>query len=214
MAVLCTYPTPPDSVSDLRDAASVSVDSWVLQAFPATLEREASRVASVLPPAAYGPLGSFDALVDGQRLTIPYRIYNDEPSAQDVGSLGDARVVAACLYTRHADGLVRQRHLRSIIHDLSPWVLPFVVQLVGEYVVEIVQDIAQGLDDVGSAGSPQQRAYGSFLVENPELLRKTHARVVSYWNCCYRHRYPNLQDYPGHQVASSLTRATRIATQA
>src|SRR5258708_29026596 len=44
---------------------------------------------------------------------------------------------AKALLTRSTDGYLRQRALRTIIDLEEPWVAPFVVLLVGEYVVEI-----------------------------------------------------------------------------
>ncbi|KQR12116.1 hypothetical protein ASF78_13185 [Cellulomonas sp. Leaf334] len=67
---------------------------------------------------------------------------------------------------------MRQRALRRLLSApvVAPWMTPFVVQLVGEYVVQIVDDIAEALPDVGVPGSVHQAAFGRYLVENPEVL--------------------------------------------
>src|SRR5213078_2080778 len=114
---------------------------------------------------------------------------------------------------RHHEGWTRQRSVRRIVGAPLPWVVPFVVALVGEYVIEIVEDVARGLPEVGRAGSAQQQAYGAFLAANPELLRLTQARVVSYWDCYYRRDYPRIHDYPGHRLAAALTQAATITAQ-
>ncbi|GIH72248.1 hypothetical protein Mth01_45010 [Sphaerimonospora thailandensis] len=45
--------------------------------------------------------------------------------------------------------------LRKITGSLEPWVLPHVVHLTGEYVVEIVTDIHTALGDLGTPVSPR-----------------------------------------------------------
>ena len=141
-------------------------------------------------------------------MQIPYRIYNAEPRRWKTVALGgDARDALACLFTRHHDGHVRQRHLRRIVGLAHAWVTPFVVQLIGEYVVEILLDIRNGLRDLDVKGSPQRVQYGAFVARNPAFVDLMAQRVVSYWNCYYRDRYPALADYPGVALVSSLRRA-------
>ncbi|WP_242635967.1 MULTISPECIES: hypothetical protein [Cellulomonas] len=142
-------------------------------------------------------------------LAFPYRIYHAALPADTSFVTPLAPVVTACAYTRHHDGHVRQRALRTLLDGpgaLQPWVVPYVVKLVDEYVVEIVDDVAAFLTDVDVEGSPQQRAYGRVLAQNPEMLRLLRARVISYWDCYYRRRYP-LEEYPGHRLTLALSRA-------
>jgi hypothetical protein len=73
--------------------------------------------------------------------------------------------------------------------------------------LEIVIDIQKGLTDLEVAGSAQRAQYGAFLAANPDFLDLTSQRVVSYWNCYYRYRYPKLSDYPGFALISSLRAA-------
>ena len=47
---------------------------------------------------------------------------------------------------------------------IGPWIVPFVVQLVGEYVVEIVQAIGEALHDIDGP------RFGAFARENPAML--------------------------------------------
>ena len=164
-------------------------------------------VVLVMPLAAYGPAGRFVVRVEDHDVEIPQRIYNPEPPSDTAHLASDRRHVLACLYTRHHDGYVRQRHLSEVIYLTHSWVAPFVVQLIGEYVVEIVLDIQKGLTDLEVAGSAQRAQYGAFVAANPGFLDVTYQRVVSYWNCYYRHRYPKLSDYPGSALISSLRAA-------
>lgn len=122
----------------MGDASAVSDESWVLPAFPRSVRAEAAGVAAALPPASMPPAGLFSVDVDGELLTIPYRIYQDEVPDQYERWSATQRLVADCLYTRHHDGRVREAHARLIVENVSPRVAPFVVQLAGEYVLDIV----------------------------------------------------------------------------
>jgi hypothetical protein len=173
----------------------------------------AADVAAAVPRASLLPHGHFVVDVTGERLTIPTRIYNDEPDGQQNDWTPTHRLVAHCLYTRHHDGRVRERHALRIVRDLTPWVLPFVVQLVGEYVVEIVAALEERLPEIGTPSSLQERAYGAFLAANPELLRLTRARVISYWDCYYRRDFPALADYPGYRLIAAFERAAEAAVK-
>ncbi|MEE1672029.1 hypothetical protein RCR19_42205 (plasmid) [Streptomyces sp. WAC07094] len=184
-----------------------STDALV-SAFPSRL---ASDVRSVLAVVPDGRLSSADPLnveVWGETVTIPYRIYHDEPNADVVRSLpGIQQVILHCLYSRHCDGRVRQRHLEQIVWLDEAWVVPFVVQLAGEYVVEILEAIYRGLPGLGVPDSVQRGLYGEFIARNPAFFASTERRVVSYWSCYYRWKYPEFGTYPG----SSLAEAFRAA---
>ncbi|WP_326756769.1 hypothetical protein OHB56_02130 [Streptomyces sp. NBC_01635] len=119
------------------------------------------------------------------------------------------QAILHCLYSRHSDGLVRQRHLEQIASSDEPWVVPFVVQLAGEYVLEILESIQHGLSDLSSKRSAQRLAYGDFIARNPGFFARTERRVVSYWSCYYRWKFPVLGTYPGCHLLE-LLRATAI----
>jgi len=174
-------------------------------AFPAALNEAVSAAAALMPAAAHEPSESFAVQVGGERVEIPYRIYNPEPPLEV--AYETHRTVLACLSTRHHDGRVRQRHLGWILPQPQTWVVPFVVQLVGEYVVEIVLDIQTGLAELDVEGSPERRRYGAFVADNPAFVELTAQRVASYWDCYYRYRYPRRADYPGFTLLSSLRAA-------
>ena len=153
-----------------------------------------------MPTAALAPADPFTVDVRGETVSIPTRIYHPEPTA-DVELTGTQRLVLHCLYSRHHDGKVRQRHVEQILVSSEPWVVPFVVQLLGEYVLEIVLSIAKGLP----AHSAQ--LYGEFIVANPAFFARTQRRVVSYWDCYYRRQYPVFRSYPGCVLAEAFLAA-------
>ncbi|MBQ0978091.1 hypothetical protein [Micromonospora zamorensis] len=180
-------------------------------AFPRRLGDDVRKALAVLPPAPHAPTSPFRVLVDGETVVIPSRIYSDAPSVAAEATLSATqRAVLDCLYTRHHDGRVRQRRLERVVGLIQPWVAPFVVQLVGEYVDEIVSVIRRVLaPELVVPHSPTEAVYGRLAAENPAFVALTGQRVASYWDCYLRRRYPTLIDYPGHVVMAALRVAAK-----
>ena len=55
----------------------------------------------------------------------------------------------------------------------QPWSMPFLVQLVGEYVIEILDQIETAFDRI------DPMVVAPFVRENPSFMHLTRARVVS-----------------------------------
>ncbi|MFF4384598.1 hypothetical protein [Kitasatospora sp. NPDC001547] len=180
----------------------------LIAAFPTELASDAEAVRAVMPAARFQPHAPFSVVVEGQRVSIPGRLYNDEPSPDVVASLSPRQQrLLHSLYSRHSDGLVRQRHLEKIVGCTDPWVMPFVVQLVGEYVLEILVVICDKLRDLAAPGASGHLAYGQFIVDNPAFFARTQRRVVSYWSCYYRGAYASFLGYPGCALLDLLRSA-------
>lgn len=170
-------------------------------AFPLHLHSSVDAALHRVPPSSTAPTTHTigPVYLDGEVLRIPARIYN--PPLQGVHRGEQAEPEAAiihCLYSRHHDGFVRQRHLEHLLPLTANWQAPFVFQIVGEYVVELIEILESSLDD------DSQRMISAFAETNPELSARTHQRVASYWNCYYRARWPRLEDYPGTRVLDRL----------
>ncbi|MEU8545570.1 hypothetical protein AB0C81_00945 [Streptomyces roseoverticillatus] len=166
-----------------------------------------------MPDATMSPVGAFQVEVQGETLTIPSRIYNAVPSSESVRALtATQQTILHCLYTRHHDGRVRQHHVEQLTGSNEPWVAPFVVQLAGEYVVEILEAISRGLPDLTVPHSAQRRLYGEFLARNPAFFARTQRRVASYWSCYYRWKYPWFATYPGSPLMEALRAAASKQT--
>lgn len=178
------------------------------EAFPARLADDVQDVLAVMPDTRFAPVPPFEVEVQGETVAIPSRIYNEEPTANLQRPLtATQQGILHCLYSRHSDGLVRQRHLEQIVASNEPWVAPFVVRLAGEYVLEILEVISRGLPGLFTPGSAQRRLYGEFIARNPAFFARTERRVVSYWSCYYRWKYSAFGTYPG----SVLLEAFRAA---
>ncbi|MFD0555691.1 hypothetical protein ACFQ3B_01345 [Stackebrandtia endophytica] len=183
-----------------------SLARTVTGAFPSPLIDDAAKVLAVLPETRLSPMGHFEVEVRGEVVAIPSRIYNEEPDA--VSQLTRIqREMLHCLYTRQSDGYGRQRHLEMIVESTQPWVVPFVMQLAGEYVLEILEVIREGLTDLADPDSARRSLYGEFIAHNQAFFARTERRVVSYWTCYYRRDYPVFGTYPG----SVLMEAFRAA---
>jgi hypothetical protein len=172
------------------------------------MSSDVRRVVEIVPAARYPPTEPFAVAVQGETVSIPRRIYSEELDAVLARSLtGVQSVIARCLYSRHHDGYVRQRNLEALIDSAEPWVAPFVMQLAGEYVYEILEAILRGLGGLTAPGSVERRLYGEFIVQNPGFFARTERRVVSYWTCYHRRKYPTFGRYPGSELMEAFRAA-------
>lgn len=157
-------------------------NSELADAFPAMLREDALVALSGFPEPIKSQLRFF-VNVDGEVVSIPARVYYDSTLIHTQRLSGLQRELVDCLLTRHHNGYVRQSHLERIIDSPNIWIPPFVVQLVGEYVIEILQVIDNNLSSLNTS------AYAQFVSSNPEFMALTERRVMSYWN--EYHRRPN-----------------------
>jgi hypothetical protein len=172
----------------------MSAPEWIRGALPEALAAEVASVAAQLPPPLLEPQTFLEVLVRGERLRIPHRMYHPEvaPPVPE-----RTAIALSCLYTRNHDGRVRQKHLARVVSVAEAWVVPFVLHLVGEYVVEIVQDIEAGLPRLC------QPLYVEFLRQNPAFLPLIKQRAFSYWDCYYRGSFRR-ETYPGLRIVAAL----------
>jgi len=160
-------------------------------AFPAVLRQDALKACAAFPTVR--ALGrSFSVRVGGESVTIPCRVHFDPPLIRLLFLTSPQRELADCLLTRHTDGFVRQRHLARIIGLRRNWIPPFVVQLAGEYVIEILTLISERLPLL------DRSLYGEFVRGNPAFLDLTGQRIMSYWDCYYRN--VRREDYVGFKI--------------
>jgi hypothetical protein len=192
------------------------VSESLVRAFPAQLAPIVSYLAASLPPARLRPAGSitvtsshaWPALVlAGEPVMIPMRVYNPQPAPELAAELNTAQMaVAAGIYSRHHDGRVRQRWLKTLLDSHQPWAAPFIVQLLGEYVIEICHDISRFAHDNDPATSPAHANIRAFLDENPTFAALTRQRAISYWSCYYRGLHASHTTYPGLTALAMLQR--------
>ena len=179
--------------------------------FPSSLRGDVALVAQLIPPPSHRSAGSISVNVGAEPVEIPYRVFFDEVAASHLSALDDQkREILHCIYSRHHDGFVRQRHIEAVLDSANPWVMPFVVQLIGEYVIEIMEAVRRSLGNL-RVDDPRRAPYRGFVLANDSYMELTSQRVASYWNCYYRGRYSDADrspmakaDYPGLQLMELL----------
>ncbi len=136
----------------------------------------------------------------GETLVFPYRVYysRDQIDLVTQRLSGDEAVLAVCLVSRHHNGYIREAAIRDSHFCDRPWSVPFAVQLLGEYVVEVGQAVEDRIRSFGL------ESFIGFASENPDFMRVTRHRAISYWNCYYRGVYPNLLDYPSYRALQAI----------
>ena len=168
----------------------------IQSAFPSHLHPEVDTILHSLNPASTpAPTHSISVRVGDEILEIPYRIYLDEANLSKVEELTPLqRELFFCIYTRHPDGRIREQSLRGIIQSKAAWVAPYVFLPGGEYVHEILELILQNLNALDA------KVYREFINANPLLYEKTRQRMVSYWDCYYKHEFPRREEYVGFKL--------------
>jgi hypothetical protein len=191
------------------------VDESLARAFPARLAPAVISIAQLLPNAGLRATGSVTAgnsrtwpglVVAGEPVVIPTRVYNPEPSPGAVAGLSHVgRVVAAAFCSRHHDGFVRQRQLGTLLGSDEPWTAPFIIQLPGEYVIEICRDIERSARTAFPARPAMQEGMLSFFGENRCFAALTKQRAISCWACYYRGLHASQDTYPALSALSILS---------
>jgi hypothetical protein len=179
------------AIPDLTEAFPEDLRSRVRAVLDTTLQ---SGLSSSRSPDDIGVL-----TLNGQQLRIPARIYEQEPDWSRVQSLGlTEQLIVACVFTRHHDGHVRERALARVHAVHESWVAPFIIQLLGEYVIEVIERAASLIQ------GPVNPAFAIFVQENPRFLELTTARATSYWNEYYRRRFRRREEYPAFPALTTL----------
>lgn len=157
-------------------------------------EGDGAPLAALLASSEPSMSSLFQVKACGRTLAIPYRIYVDGEALESAGC--DPTFVDAVLTRRH-NGFVRAEALARLMTAAPAWAPAYIVPLVGEYVVEIIEQIEAALTE------REASTYGAFVEANPAFMTLTRQRVVSYWNCYWRGRWRQ-EGYPGARVLARL----------
>jgi hypothetical protein len=186
----------------------------LINAFPSFLRQDVDEVIKILPfdrnvLLAGGQTHLVDSLIHSveqtislsdEPLIIPYRLYFNEPKADKEKQLTALqRNILNCIYLRHHNGFVRQRRLEQLIDTVDYFVIPYTFQLLGEYVVEILEVLDRHIND------KTINKYVKFINENKKYWQQTESRMISYWNEYYRRpTFPKFQNYIGKQIVDRI----------
>lgn len=185
----------------------------LLNAFPRTLKKDVESVLNILPfevnnvELSDGQFYNVENLIhpdfqivnlDGEVLKIPYRVYFNEPKIEKEQTLTNRqKSILNCIFLRHHNGYLRQSRLEKIENN-EYWITPFTFQLLGEYVIEIIEVLDNQIDD------NKLENYKRFANDNPKYYQQTESRMISYWNEYYRRKFPNLKLYIGRIIFDQL----------
>lgn len=172
----------------------------LFRSFPAHLKEDVSKVLSIIPNSKYSVLNKIEKLlVNDDYIEIFSRVYFDEPGESKVNSLSEnQKLILNCIYTRHDDGFIRQKHLKQLAFSNDDFVIPYKVMLLGEYVIEIIGTLYEQLTDECINESAK------FALKNEEFWICSQSRVASYWNEYYRRKYPDYSKYIGKKILSKI----------
>ncbi|WP_424769322.1 hypothetical protein [Paenibacillus sp. sgz302251] len=176
----------------------------LVRAFPRELIKDVRQVLDIIPQTTHLTFSYSEELkLSGETLNIPSRIYYDEPIQLQISSLTvEQQTILYTLYTRHHNGYIRENNVKNALSKVTEcsWVTAYLMLIIGEYVEEILQVIYQNRSLLNAD------FIKTFVGENPKLYRTIQSRVVSYWNCYYRWKYPKREQYVGFQVLEHLNR--------
>lgn len=178
----------------------------IINAFPRELKSDVEVVIEFLFQKDF----NFDIehhqeiILNEEKLFIPKRVYFDEPSGiDDLSNI--QKTILNCIYLRHYNGFVRQHNLELLVNSRDYFVVPFVFQLLGEYVIEILFVLDKHINNETIDN------YLRFISENKKYWQQTESRVGSYWNEYYRTlpRYKKFSDYIGKQIIDRINKSQR-----
>ena len=179
----------------------------ISKAFPSYLADDVHIILDKIPlNSSIGPQGILTALLHGESIQIPQRIYYVPPDPSFIRTLTPLQSnILRCLFTRHHDGYLREDYLRQIFSSdcNNIWIVPYVMQLLGEYVIEILQVIDDNIDLIDT------QIIKNFVNDNPCFIQITKSRVTSYWNEYYRRQYPKKEDYVGFRILDYVDEIAR-----
>ena len=133
---------------------------------------------------------------DGVEIKFPYRMYHNNVTDEVINKLSvQQKKILHCIYSRSCDGLVRQKHLQSLLQmNYDDWAIPYIVKACDEYIIEILEMTYDILKEQDTGRIKE------FCIENAQSFCKSYARMISYWNEFYRDRCHNFHQYIGRKL--------------
>lgn len=195
-------------LQNIKNIFSISRNKSVLQneysqriknCFPAFLTVDIETVLSIIPLDEEVYVDSFgkqykienaihpeniEISLLNESITLTGRIFFSEPTPELENNLsGTQKQILNCIYTRHFDGHIREKRLKYLLNIDYEWVLPFKLQLLGEFVIEILFELDKHITDNNSRG------YKQLTLDNKKYWQQTKSRIVSWWDTDYK--FPN-----------------------
>ncbi|MFI2742311.1 hypothetical protein ACG2LH_06190 [Zhouia sp. PK063] len=205
----------------LNNTGELEYREILKRAFPKNLQSDVCKVLNILPLKSgsapnYNSNNNvysatniihktiFNVELEGETLSIPYRIYFNEPHPELEKHLTpQQKSILSCIYLRHHDGYLREKRLRLISKYSEKWTTPFIFSLLGEYIYELFPIIDERLNE------HTLKFYVEFKNENVTYWQQTESRMISYWNEYYRSQFPKLKSYLGYQILNRINKKSQ-----
>ena len=160
----------------------------IQKAFPVEIREEVNSLLTKFAVETKFSTKGFEVVVIGQeKLEIPQRVYYKPPYSLAMSKFTQKeQEILNCIFSRHENGFVRQKSVQNIIGSNNIWTVPYIVKIIGEYVIEILNDIDNGFEIINKSNLI------SFVQQNPDFYNRTRSRVGSYWDCYFRQQFPEI----------------------
>ncbi len=171
-------------------------------AFPSDLKENLNRVIETIPQTTFNnvPFSTSDNvieyIIENSVVAIPYRMYLLDIYDVEYEKLNQTqKQILCCIYTRSCNGYIREKYLRKLLDmPIEQWVIPFVIKLCDEYVIELIEIIYDKLKERDNTDIQD------FCLKNRVPVRKSYSRMISYWNKYYRGYEFDLRKYIGEKM--------------
>ena len=171
-------------------------------AFPSDLEENINSVIETMPQTTFNNVrfATSDDVIEysikNHMIAVPYRTYLLDISDVEYEKLAQTqKQIRCCIYTRSCNGYIREKYLRKLLDmPIERWVIPFVIKLCDEYVIELIEIIYDKLKERDNTDIQD------FCLKNKITISKSYARMASYWNEYYRGYELNFKKYIGRKL--------------
>jgi len=151
----------------------------MLNAFPKKCANDVKAVSNFLQYDSHGYHNGVEQITVGnETISMPYRIYYFELTDLVFEVLTESQKrLLYCYFLCHHDGYVRHKYLKKIIESnkIYDYELPYIVSLIGSYVIEISEEIYNHFDLLIDSGLDY------FICDNTLFIKKVESRIASYW---------------------------------
>lgn len=161
----------------------------ISKAFPSKYRRDVLYVCNSLSFDCVAIDGRFCStestewiLKSHERIKIPYRIYLNDSLSNYTKEFNEIQeIILHCIFSRSYDGYVREKHIGYLLESSLPeWVLPYIIKVCDEYVIQILETVYDVLKERDCAKLRE------ICRLNLDYFKLGYCRMISYWNEYYR----------------------------
>ena len=184
---------------------------YIIKSFQKELLNEVNSVINILPKnkimrtsISWNKYKFINVNLNSNNIKIPYRIGINEVENKLIDNLNHTqKLILYCIYTRHHNGFIRQKYIEKLINENNYFITPFIIQMIGEYVSEIMIIIDKYLEN-------NIENYIKFKYENKKYWKYLRGSMASYWDTYQRNKYPKYDEYIGKIILDKINGITMI----